>query len=76
MGFGMIAYFRMIRMMIGLFMLFTLLSIPAIAIYSKYDGISGLSNYSRAKYSLGNMGFSSANCQSIQILVGEIELKC
>eukprot|EP00347_Sterkiella_histriomuscorum_P007945 403346963 len=75
-GYGMIAYFRMIRTMIVLFFTFTLLSIPALSIYGKYDGLKGLSNYSRAQYSLGNMGFSAPMCQSIQLGVQQIELKC
>lgn len=61
----------MIKMMIFLFAIFTLLSIPAIAIYSSHDGLEGQANYSRAKYSLGNMGFSGATCSSMFLGVKE-----
>lgn len=41
-GFGIVAYFRMIRTMIVLFLIFTILQIPALVIYSNHDGLEGL----------------------------------
>lgn len=55
----------MIKMMILLFALFSLLSVPALAIYASHDGLEGLQNYARARFSLGNLGFSGAICQSM-----------
>ena len=66
-GYGMIAYFRMLSFLILGFIIFTILSIPALAIYAKYNGLEGLSNYSKAKYSIGNMGFSGPNCVSTYV---------
>jgi hypothetical protein len=56
---------------IAIFVLFTLISIPAICIFSSYDGLEGLSNYSKAKYSIGNMGFSENICVSMYLGVGQ-----
>lgn len=63
-GYGMIAYFRLLIYLTISFLLFTLLSIPALVIYSSYDGLSWLGNYSKTKYSLGNMGFTGYYCDS------------
>ena len=70
-GFGMIAYFRMLSYFIAIFLLFSILSIPSIVIYSSYDGLDDLSNYSKARFSLGNIGYSGSVCMSMYIGVGK-----
>lgn len=67
----MIAYFRMLYYLIGIFIVFSILSIPSIVIYSSYDGLAELSNYSKSKYTLGNMGYSGATCSSMYLGVGK-----
>jgi hypothetical protein len=52
----------MIKYMMWMFLFFSLLMIPGIYLYSKNDGMVGLSNYSKAKYTVGNIGFSADNC--------------
>jgi len=64
-GFGMVAYFSMLKALILMFSLFTLLVLPVISIYGSYDGLSSGNNYSKTKYSLGNMGFSEHICKHI-----------
>ena len=66
-GFGMVAYFRMLVYLMSIFAFFTLLQIPSIYFYQSYKGLEGLSNYSKAKYSIGNMGFSGPNCVSTYV---------
>jgi len=64
-GFGMVAYFSMLRALIMMFSIFTLMMIPIIGIYGSYDGLSSGNNYAKTKYSLGNMGFSEHICKHI-----------
>lgn len=64
MGFGIVAYLRMIKTMMLMFFIFTLLSIPAVYMYASNDGLVGLNNYFKARYSLGNIGFSGDFCRS------------
>ena len=70
-GFGMVAYFRMLSSLIIIFLLFSLLIIPSLYIYSSYNGMEGLQNYSKAKYSIGNLGFSGVTCLSIYLGLGD-----
>ena len=64
-GFGMVAYFSMLKALILMFSIFTLLVLPVISIYGGYDGLKSGNNYSKSKYSLGNMGFSEHICKHI-----------
>jgi hypothetical protein len=67
----------MLTYLIGIFSLFTLLSIPAIGIFSANNGLEGLNNYSKAKFSLGNLGFSDSNCLNTYIGMTESpNMKC
>ena len=59
----------MLKTMILMFFIFTLLMTPAIILYSSNDGLFGLSNYSKAKYSLGNLGFSGDSCRSTYVAI-------
>lgn len=64
-GFGMVAYFSMLKALILMFSIFTLLALPVINIYGGYDGLESGNNYSKTKYSLGNLGFSEHICKHI-----------
>lgn len=64
-GFGMVAYFSMLRSLILMFSIFTLISIPMMSTYKQYDGLSTGNNYSKTKYSLGNFGFTEYMCKHI-----------
>jgi hypothetical protein len=58
----MVAYFKMLTYLIGIFLLFSLMMIPAIYTYLSYNGLEGLISYSKSKYSIGNFGFSETVC--------------
>ena len=58
----MVAYFDMLRKLIIVMALISVLMIPAIVIYKSYSGLSEFNNYAKAGFSLGNMGYSGANC--------------
>jgi hypothetical protein len=47
---------------IWLFVVLTLIMLPAMLIFGSQEGLKGTYNYDKAKYSLGNMGFSSSQC--------------
>ena len=61
-GYGMIAYFDMLRVLIYVFGLITLLSLPSLFIYNSYDAMRNANNKIFSAYSLGNMGFSAGRC--------------
>lgn len=69
-GFGIVAYLRMIKNMMLMFFIFSLLIIPAVYLYASKDGLKGLNNYSKAQFSLGNFGFSKDMCFSMFLDVG------
>jgi len=62
-GFGFVAYFRMIWCYTLLFSLFSVMILPVMFIYKGHDGFGQNSRVTNdATYSLGNMGFSDADC--------------
>ena len=66
-GFGFKAWFNMLWTFIILFSLFTIIMLPALFIYGRTDGLyveSNAAKTSKAKYSLGNLGFSGSTCIS------------
>jgi hypothetical protein len=77
-GFGMVAYFTMLRSLIYMFTVFTLLSIPIISTYSSYEGLKDGNNYAKTKFSLGNLGFTEHLCKHIFVGIddGKYEFNC
>lgn len=80
-GFGFTAYFGMLRTFICLFVLFSVIISPALFIYGRTEGLlvqSNLKKTEKAKYMLGNLGFSGATCisQYIELSAGPRELVC
>lgn len=80
-GFGFTAYFGMLRTFICLFVLFTVIISPALFIYGRTEGLlvqSNLKKTEKAKYMLGNLGFSGSTCisQYIELSAGPRELVC
>jgi hypothetical protein len=47
-GFGICAYFNLLRMFIMLFFFLTLLALPILFVYNSKSGLSGLRNYERS----------------------------
>ena len=76
-GFGMVAYFGMLRALIFMFAIFTLIAVPIISVYASYSGLEQGNNYSKTKYSLGNLGFTEYLCKHIFIgNGGEFQFQC
>ncbi|CDW90155.1 UNKNOWN [Stylonychia lemnae] len=59
-GFGMCAYFNLLKTFIVVFIALTLLVLPIIGIYANKDGLQGWRNYERSRFSIGNMGFQES----------------
>ena len=76
-GFGFTAYFGMLRTLICIFAVFTVIMSPLLTIYGTTDGLVVESNAARtakARYTLGNLGFSGASCISQYVeLYSEIQ---
>ena len=61
-GYGFIAYFRVLHVFFCLFLLFSLMLIPVFYTYQSHSGLDMGS--SLEKYSLGSFGFSGTTCSS------------
>lgn len=76
-GFGLVAYRDLILIMFGLFAVLTLLMVPAMVTYKSYNAIDPKDKtvgYSRM--SLGNLGYSSTQCQMVPVDLGKIAMFC
>lgn len=62
-GYGMVAYFHMLKVFIMMWSLFTILVIPVIYIYAQYTGLRAGVNFMKTQFSLGNMGFTTNTCK-------------
>ena len=73
-GFGMIAYRDLIFTMFWLFTICSIIMIPAMNFYSAQGGLDpkGFA----ARYSLGNFGYSSSQCQSAPFSLHKVQIKC
>jgi hypothetical protein len=49
------------------FLIFTVIIIPVLFIYGSNNGLEGLSNYTTARFTLGNLGFSNDACRSTYV---------
>jgi glucan phosphoethanolaminetransferase (alkaline phosphatase superfamily) len=67
----MIAYRDLLSTMIIIFSILTIVMMPAFFFFQKYDGIRPSVQKSFVKYSLGNMGYSSAQCSLIPLGAGD-----
>ena len=64
----------MLKVMMLMFFLFSLLMIPAIVLYGTNNGLRDLSNFSKARFSLGNFGFSGDICRSMYLGVNREQI--
>lgn len=73
----MVAYFSMLKALILMFSIFSLMVIPVLSIYTSYNGLESGINYSKTKYSLGNMGFSEHICKHVFVETpGKFKFDC
>jgi len=77
-GFGIVAYTGMLYYMIWAFALFTLLLVPTFMFYGKGDAYAGLNqnNLQYAPRTIGALGYSSYECQSIPQNIGTFTFYC
>ena len=60
----MVAYLKLLKTMVWLFLLFSIIMTPIMVIFGLNDGLAEMSNYSKIRFSLGNLGFSTDFCRS------------
>ena len=78
-GFGIVAYTGMLYYMIWAFAFYTLLLIPTFIFYGKgtaYDNVGDQSKLGYAPKTLGALGYSSYQCNSIPYSVGTYSFSC
>ena len=73
-GFGMVAYRDLMFTMVVLFAILSVIMIPAMTFYSAQGGITN--SVYPAKYSLGNFGYSSSQCQFVPFQLNAIPINC
>jgi len=73
-GFGIVAYFDLMKMLMLLFTVLSLLAVPSIYLFSSYSGIPDARGY--ATFSLGNMGYNGPECFQSPLATDSIILKC
>ena len=78
-GYGIVSYMQLLQTLQWVFFILTLLNLPALYIYSegtayKENSENFLGGYD--KLMLGNLGYSSVNCDSAPTKVGFIGLQC
>jgi len=56
----MTAYLGLVEKMMRMFCVLSLIMLPAIIIYARTDALMSFRNYDKARFSMGNLGFSSA----------------
>lgn len=78
-GFGIVSYIELMSFMGWVFVGLSILQIPIIYIYSQgtaYKSASSLMTGGWDFYMLGNLGYSSVNCESMPVTVGHLGLQC
>ena len=76
-GFGLNTYFETLASFIKLFAIFTVINMGVMLMYNSFDGMKSLSGVSRtASLSIGNLGFSSSHCSTVNYGVGNNIIGC
>ena len=77
-GFGIVAYNQLMRKFTWLFLFFSILMAPAIYFNGLGTGYAFVpaAMKSYEGHTLGNLGYSSVQCQTIPIVVGKLSLSC
>ena len=78
-GFGVVSYLQVMQFMSFVFLGLSVLQIPILYIYksgSAYKTSSNLFTGGWDFYMLGNLGYSSVNCDSLPVTVGHLGFQC
>ena len=75
-GFGITAFFDLIRVFVYLFIVLTILAIPALIIFNAQRGVEGLRSFYYGRFSMGNLGYSSTYCFSSSVGQENMLLRC
>ena len=75
-GFGIVAYVNILYTMVWTFILFALLTVPTMMNFKTGDTYAGDSRAGYATGMISNLGYSSVDCHSIPVSLGQITLSC
>ncbi|CDW77052.1 UNKNOWN [Stylonychia lemnae] len=73
-GYGVVAFFKLLRLLILLFSCLTMLAMPSILIYQNHDNMS--SYYGIARTTMGNLGSSYSKCFQAPVELNSLHLTC
>lgn len=74
-GFGIVSYMQLMQFMGWVFLVLSIINIPVLYIYhtgTAYKKPSDLFTGGWDFYMLGNLGYSSVNCDSLPVTVGHL----
>lgn len=75
-GFGTVAYFDFHLYLIILYIIVVILLLPSLYLFLFYGDGRKLGSSFLTKFSIGNIGFSSALCKDVTLQVGNLNLAC
>eukprot|EP00347_Sterkiella_histriomuscorum_P016370 403353449 len=73
-GYGVVAFFNLMRVLIILFGFLSLLALPSIILYKQHDAIN--SYFGLAQTTLGNLGANRALCYQAPLEHNKLEISC
>lgn len=75
-GFGTVAYFDFHRYLTILYAIIVALLLPSLALFLFYGDGRRIGSSFLTKFTIGNLGFSSALCKDVTLEVGNLSLTC
>ena len=61
-GYGIIAYFKLLRSLMGAYFIISIMAVGLMHFFAQGDALAEDRNGMFAKFTLGNLGFSQADC--------------
>ncbi len=75
MGFGTVAYFEFLELLILLFFVITLLALPMMWVFKEYADNNTISGWID-QFQLSALGFATVVCKDTNLAVGKLNLNC
>ena len=73
-GYGFVAYFTFLELMVLLFTVLTILSIPSLYYYITFRGSSKGNKSMLDTFHMGNLGYAAPLCREVHLGVGKITM--
>jgi len=75
-GYGLTAYFELKRNLMIIFLIMFVLLLPSLILFVYYPNGRKSGSSFLNKFSVGNLGFSSALCKDVSLKVGNLTMSC